>query len=299
MKQQQTLFALVLLSLCSFVFPQTIIPVVQSSSYQIAPFNDSGIAGRVYLADYNMGSTLVVVNVSTTDANLSYPARIQRGSCGSAGDMAVPLENVNGARGLSITMTDAAYGDIAAGDYYVSVHHPVDVAYILACGEVGAAAQTATTQTTTTEPSTTPETIDQTGLAQGSELPTGVKPEEFATQMRTEGYGIYAVNGSSISGQIQVAEKAESGSTIVVTLSNVQSGQSYGLEIFQGDCGPDRASLVMLNPVPSVPSDPNASWTETSLSYSELAEGNNFVYVYAPDGAVIACGEVGAGALSQ
>ncbi len=298
MKQQQSIFALILLSLFSIALSQTTISPIQSSSYQLAPINSSGIAGTVFLADYNMGSTLVVVNVLNADAVLSYPAHIHIGSCGSNGDVVVPLEDVSGSRGLSVTMTDAAYGDIATGDYYVNVHHPEDINFILACGEVGVVAQVATTETATTE-TATPGTIDQTGLAQGSELPTGVKPEEFATQMRTEGYGIYAVNGGNISGQIQVAEKAEGGSTLVVTLSNIQSGQSYGLEIFQGDCGPDRTSLVKLNPVPSVPSDPNASWTDTPLNYTELAEGNNFVYVYAPDGAVIACGEVGAGALSQ
>jgi hypothetical protein len=107
------------------------------------------------------------------------------------------------------------------------------------------------------------------------------------------------VNNSGISGQIQIAEEAEGGSRVIVTLSNIQAGQRYDLEIFQGDCGPDRPSLIKLNPVPSVVADPNASETDTTLTYSELAEGNNFVYVYAPDGAVIACGEVGAGALSQ
>lgn len=293
MKQYQNIFALVLFSLVSIAFSQNVIAPTQSSSYQLAPMNSSGIAGTVYLADYGMNSTLVVVNIINGDARLSYPAHIHLGSCGSNGDVVVPLEDVKGATGLSVTMTTTAYADIATGDFYLNVHHPEDISYILACGEVGmASAQAATT-------AGTPETVDQTGLTQGSQLPTGVKPEEFATQMRTEGYGIYAVNNSGISGQIQIAETAEGGSTVVVTLSNIQAGQRYDLEIFQGDCGPDRPSLIKLEPVPSVPSDPNASWTDTSLHYDELAEGNNFVYVYAPDGSVLACGEVGAGALSQ
>jgi CHRD domain len=303
MKQYQSLFALVLFALFSIAFSQNIIPPTQNSSYQLAPVNSSGLAGTVYLADYGTGNLFVVMNIINTDSSLSYPAHIHLGSCGSNGDVAVPLENVNGATGLSVTMTDASYADISGGDYYINVHRPEDLSNIVACGEVGM--DTDTTQVLTlepvdpAEPTATPGTINQTGLAQGSELPTGVKPEEFATQMRTEGYGIYGVNGSGINGQIQIAETAEGGSTVVVTLSNIQAGQRYGLEIFQGDCGPDRPSLIKLNPVPSVPSDPNASWTDTSLHYNELAEGNNFVYVYAPDGAVLACGEVGAGALSQ
>jgi CHRD domain len=303
MKQYQSVLALVLFSLLSITFSQTIIAPVQRSSYQLIPVNTSGIAGTVYMVDYGMNITLIVVDMINADPSLSYPAHIHLGSCGSNGDVVVPLENINGATGLSITMTSATYEDISGGDHYINVHRPEDLSSIVACGEVGIntdAGQVLTLEPVDpTEPTAAPGTINQTGLAQGSELPTGVKPEEFATQMRTEGYGIYAVDGSSISGQIQIAETAEGNSTVVVTLSNIQAGQRYGLEIFQGDCGPDRPSLIKLNPVPSVPSDPNASWTETSLHYSELAEGNNFIYVYTPDGAVIACGEVGAGALSQ
>ncbi len=301
MKQHQSIFALVLFALFSLAFSQATFQATQSSSYQLAPVNSNGITGTVFLADYGVGYTLIVVNIMNADASLSYPAHIHDGSlggCGSNGEVEIPLENVSGATGLSVTMTDASYADLTAGGFYINVHRPEDLSNIVACGELGMAAMQATT-TETTEPTPTPGTIDQTGLAQGNQLPTGVKPEEFATQMRTEGYGIYSVNGSSIGGQIQIAETAEGGSTVVVTLSNIQAGQRYGLEIFQGDCGPDRASLIQLNPVPSVPSDPNASWTETNLSYGELGEGNNFVYVYAADGAIIACGEVGAGALSQ
>jgi hypothetical protein len=293
MKQQRHLFALVVFTIFSTAFSQNIISPTQSSSYQLAPVNSSGIAGTVYMADYGMNNTLVVVNVMNAEASLSYPAHIHIGSCGGNGDVVVPLENVNGATGLSVTMTNAAYSDISAGDYYINVHRPEDLSNIVACGEVGMATAQATESTPTSG------TIDQTGLAQGSQLPTGVKSEEFATQMRTEGYGIFAVNNSGISGQIQIAEEAEGSSRVIVTLSNIQPGQSYGLEIFQGDCGPDRPSLLKLHSVPTIPDDPTGSWTNTDLTYDELAGSNNFVYVYAPDGAVIACGEVGAGALAQ
>ncbi len=287
MKPYQVLLPLILIALLSMGFSQTMIPATQSSSYQLSSINNSGITGTVYLADYGMNTLLVVVNVRGADPNLSYPAHIHIGSCGSNGDVVIPLENVSGATALSITMTNAAYTDIAAGSYYVNVHRPEDMSNIVACAEVGMAAQA------------TPSETGQTGLAQGSQLATGVKPEEFATQMRTEGYGIFAVNNSGISGQIQIVENAEGGADVIVTLSNIQRNQHYGLEIFQGDCGPDRPSLIKLEPVPSVVGDPNASETRTDLTYSDLAESNNFVYVYAPEGAVLACGEVGVGALSQ
>lgn len=125
---------------------------------------------------------------------------------------------------------------------------------------------------------------------------TGVKPEEFATSMRTAGYGIFSVNGSGIGGQLQVAERAEGGTNIIVTLDGIESREYYTLEFRQGNCGPDRPVLTVLEPVPSIASDPHASETETSLSFEQITQANHFIYVYAPDGSVAACGEVGLGA---
>jgi hypothetical protein len=127
---------------------------------------------------------------------------------------------------------------------------------------------------------------------------TGVKPEEFQTSIRTAGYGIFAVNNSGIGGQMQVAERAEGGTNIIVTLDGIEIGKNYTMEIRQGDCGPDRELLTALEPVPSIASDPRASLTETTFTFEQLVEANNFVYVYAPDnsGIVVACGEVGLGA---
>jgi hypothetical protein len=127
---------------------------------------------------------------------------------------------------------------------------------------------------------------------------TGVKPEEFETSIRTAGYGIFAVNNSGIGGQMQVAEKVEGGVNVIVTLNSIEVGKNYPMELRQGDCGPDRELLSELQPVPSVAGDPHASWTELPLTFEEVAEANNFIYVYAPDnsGTVVACGEVGLGA---
>ncbi len=71
------------------------------------------------------------------------------------------------------------------------------------------------------------------------------------------------------------------------------------LELRKGDCGPDRELLLDLNAVPSVLPEPNASATSSGFSFEEIAEANNFIYVYNPDGSVAACGEVGIGALKQ
>jgi CHRD domain len=323
MKIYQTLLLLVT-PLLSFALCQNTVPAVQQSNYRISPMNNSGASGAVDFIDYGLGNTLIVVNMTGLAGQHIYPAHIHAGSCGSNGDVVIPLESVDGTTGLSITLTTMTYTNIAQGDYYLNVHQsPEDLTSIISCGEIGSEAQVSTPQEPSSvqgsvpgatlqeppmqepvvtplepTPTATPGTIDQTGVAQGSELPTGVKPEEFATSMRTEGYGIFPVNGGSITGQIQVAEEADGLARVIVTLRNFDPGQRFPLEIRQGDCGPDRPLLVALNDLPSVPDDPTASWTTTTLRYEEIAEGNNFIYVYSPDqsGTVIACGEVGIGA---
>ena len=324
MKIYQTLFFLPIF-LLSFALGQNTIPAVQHTSYRVASINNSGASGAVDFIDYGLGSTLIVVNMTGLVGKQIYPSHIHAGSCGSNGDVVIPLEHVDGTTGLSMTLTTIAYTDIANSDYYLNIHQsPDNLTSIISCAEIGLDGQNSQTQvlasqeqqtqepaitqeqvttpveTTPVEttPALTPGTIEQTGVAQGSQLPTGVKPEEFATRMRTEGYGIFAINSGTISGQIQVAEEADGTARVIVTLRNILPGQQFPLEIRQGDCGPDRPLLISLNDLPSVIGDPTASWTDTSLHYDDIAGSNNFIYVYAPDnsGIVVACGEVGLGA---
>ncbi len=314
MKTKKSLLALILVLFSLAGGQNTIIPI-QKTSYWLSQVNESKASGNVDFIDYGLGQTLVVINMTGLAGQQVYPSHIHSGSCGSNGDVVVPLENIGGDSGLSITLTTVPYAEITSGAYYLNVHQsPEDLETIISCGVIGPESQvgTATTAATTTEttPATetaqtettsgettpTPGTIEQTGVAQGSTLPTGVKPEEFATSMRTEGYGIYAVSGSNVYGQMQVAEEADGTARVIVTLNNIQSGDRFPLEVFQGDCGPGRPSLLLLNDVPSVPADPTASATYTSLTYDQIAKTNNFIYVYALDGRVLACGEVGLGA---
>jgi hypothetical protein len=280
----QKRFALFTLALLTFTSAQTI-PAVSSASYSISPTDSSSISGTVYLGDYGLGNTVVVIALKGTTSGQN-PAHFHSGNCGSSGDIVVPLENVDGATGLSVTVTSVPLATILNGDHYINIHaSPEDMATIVACGEVGSAAALADTTTTTP--------IDA-----ATQTATGVKPEEFETSIRTAGYGIFAVNNSGIGGQMQVSEDAEVGTNIIVTLDGIEVGKYYDMELRQGDCGPDRELLTPLEPVPSVAGDPRASFTYTSFTFEQIAEANNFIYVYAPDNSetVVACGEVGLGA---
>lgn len=130
------------------------------------------------------------------------------------------------------------------------------------------------------------------GIAQAQTDPT-------AGSLGTASYYLAPVAASGISGNLQVTEQLEGGSSFTVTLQGIDQGQRYALALFEGDCGPDRSRVIELTPVGKLPNDPYVSLTDTGLSFSSLNNGDYFLYVYAGDTAnapVAACGEVGLGA---
>ncbi len=96
---------------------------------------------------------------------------------------------------------------------------------------------------------------------------------------------------------MQIAERVEGGTRITVSLSGIDRNAQYPVVIRAGNCGPEGEVVVELVPVPLEPGD-TASVTDTELSYDAIVEEDNFIEVYAPDSeTVVACGEIGVGAL--
>ena len=111
---------------------------VQRTRYQVLPVDGSGVRGSVLVSDYGFEGAVVVILLSGTQAGGVHPAHFHLGDCGSGGEIVVPLENVSGRSGLSVTTTDASYEDIVGGDHYLNIHlSPDSMDVIVACGEVG------------------------------------------------------------------------------------------------------------------------------------------------------------------
>ena len=100
---------------------------------------------------------------------------------------------------------------------------------------------------------------------------------------------------------------ASGGSLLFVTLVGIEEGRTYPAALYVGDCGPDRPVHSELEPV-SRENDPFVGITLTTLDFSDLTQGDYFVYVFDGDTIdrpdvdgldvpALACGEVGAGAL--
>lgn len=134
------------------------------------------------------------------------------------------------------------------------------------------------------------------------------QPDDSLGQvLSTASYGLFPVEGSGISAHLQVSERAEGGSRLVLTAAAIDPGGTYRAALYEGDCGPDRPLVLELAPF-GIGGDPYVSTTDTDLAFEEITGGDHFAYLFEGDridtpdtfgldANVVACGEVGAGAI--
>lgn len=268
----------------------------RSVTYEVSEVDDSGISGSVFVGEYGSSTTIVVLSLDGTSAGDTHPAHFHQGDCGSGGGIQVTLSAVDGNTGMSVTLTDVPYDDIVESDYYLNVHlSPEQIQTIVACGEVGegeqaTAGRAANAERTQDDAAPGEPATDQPEAGQA-------QPGDAATP-DTASYGLFPVESSGISGQVQLTELLGRGTRFAVTLVGIEPGNEYGLALYEGDCGPDRPKVRDLPPVGEVEGEPYASVTETSLPFPTITDGDYFMYVFrTPDmQEVVACGEIGLGA---
>ena len=298
------LFVSLVVGLLGVVSAQTAdsVPVRGSASFAVTGSAEDEPSGSLFVADYGLGNTSLIV-LSLPGAR-AYSARLRSGDCGADGEVVAGLEPVS-ATGLSVTVSTAALEQLLDNNY-------LDITdtegTLVACSEIGAGAappqadETGATQDADTGDTTTQNDTQNTAT-QNADNPadataTGVRAEEFETQIPTASYGVFAVGDSGIAGQVQVVGRVEGGTRLVLSLQGAQAGERYPVDIRSGDCGPDGEVLLQLNDFPLGLAEANAGETEAELGFSAITEENNYLSVYAPDGSgrVLACGEVGVGA---
>ncbi|CAN5899777.1 hypothetical protein BH24DEI2_BH24DEI2_28210 [soil metagenome] len=262
----------------------------RSVRYEIMPVENSGVSGSVLILDYG-AETVVVISVTGTQAGNTHPAHFHTGDVGSGGDIVVPLKDVDGANGLSITVLDTPYDTIVEGDHYVNIHlSPDDLGTIVASGEVGAGATALTGDAVVSDSQAFP------GIVLGVD-DSATKPEEFDT-LRTRSYQIYAVNGGGITGTVQVTERTteEGGGTRnTISLEGTRAGSVHPAHFHAGNCGGNGAIVV---PLESATGAAGSSVTYSDASFDTIVQGDHYINIHlSPDalGTIVACGEVGAG----
>jgi hypothetical protein len=131
-------------------------------------------------------------------------------------------------------------------------------------------------------------------------------PAETQT-LSTASYSLHPVDDSGVTGHLQIVERAEGGTRLILTLMGIAEGRSYPAALYVGSCGPDRPVHLELEPV-ARENDPYVGITESDFSFADLTEGDYFVYVFDGDTIdrpesegldvpALACGEVGLGAV--
>ena len=115
-------------------------PASRTARYAISAQEDSGVSGSVLVAEYE-SQTVVTLTLSGTPEGGTHPAELRAGDCGEAGEVILPLENVNGSTGFSTTVTDTSFDAITEDNHALNIYlSPDDTDAAVACGEVGATA---------------------------------------------------------------------------------------------------------------------------------------------------------------
>jgi len=111
----------------------------RTESFDVAEVGGSGVSGAVQVTeDPRTGGARVAITLEGTPDGGVHPAHFHVGDCGSNGPIVVPLNNVNGDSGSSVTETEASFEEITESDHYINIHlSPEDLGTIVACGEVG------------------------------------------------------------------------------------------------------------------------------------------------------------------
>lgn len=114
-------------------------PTGDEMTFDLAEADVAGISGTATFAEYDDGSTQIVLDLNGTEDGGSHPAHIHSGIALDGGDVAISLTSVDGSTGMSETfITDVSYEDLINYDGYINVHlSSDDIETIVAQGDIG------------------------------------------------------------------------------------------------------------------------------------------------------------------
>lgn len=120
-------------------------PNLDSKTYQLLEIGNSGVSGTATFTDQSNGSVSVVLDLNGTPQDGMHPSHIHMNSAAEGGGIAVSLNDVDGATGISetiVTQTDDGspidYDALLNFDGYINVHLSAsDLATVVAQGDIG------------------------------------------------------------------------------------------------------------------------------------------------------------------
>jgi hypothetical protein len=116
-----------------------------TEEYTLNEMSDSGITGTVIFTENEDGSATVAFDLEGTEDGELYPTHIHYDNAADGGEIAIPLEPIDGTTGISITEvsaledgTDITYEELIEFDGYINVHKSAeDLETIVAQTDIG------------------------------------------------------------------------------------------------------------------------------------------------------------------
>ena len=117
---------------------------VEFTTYTLAEVGDSGVSGTATFTKINETSTEITVRLTGTQSGGDHPMHIHMNDIATTGGIAITLENVDGATGVSTTTVTALDNDTAITyeglieyDGYINVHSSATDLSVVAQGNIG------------------------------------------------------------------------------------------------------------------------------------------------------------------
>lgn len=113
--------------------------------YELGPKTNPAISGTATFHERVNGETLIVLALTGTSDGGDHPAHLHRNDAATGGTIAIDLNNVNGASGMSRTNvaafnddTPVTYGELIDYNGYINVHNSsTDLGTLIAQGNIG------------------------------------------------------------------------------------------------------------------------------------------------------------------
>ena len=223
-----------------------------SMSYDLGAVNNSGVNGTVRFAALDNNEVKITISLSGTTAGASHPAHLHDNTAAEGGGIAISLEPVDGATGMSETIISAkddgtpiTYDELLDFDGYVNVHLSMeDLATIVAQGDIGQ--------------------NDLTGMSTAYDL------------------GEVAVPG--INGSVTFFERVNSQTLAIIELANTPDGGSHPAHIHVNTAAEGGGIAVSFTSVDGTSgmSKTNIAMLDdgTPITYDELLEFDGYVNVH-------------------
>lgn len=270
--KKQTILMMFITSLfvvsCSDDDNGTTNPNLNTKTYTLFERSNSGVSGSATFTDQLDGSVLVTLDVDGTPQDGMHPSHIHFNSAAEGGAIAVSLNDVDGATGVSETIVTATndgdplnYQDLLAFDGYINIHlSAVDLGTVVAQGDIGQNELTGTSK-------------------------------EYTLEER-------AVPG--ISGSVLFEERVNGEAQATITLSGTPDGGSHPAHIHMNTAAEGGGILYTFTPVDGTSgmsrSNVAALNDDTTFGYADILGVDGYVNVHLSIddlGTIVAQGDIG------